>query len=54
MRTTTPEAERERVAATTASEWITELLAEPSPEWHTVARLADELRKIAEDARLGR
>ncbi len=35
------------MAATTASEWIAELLAEPSPEWHVVARLADELGKIA-------
>lgn len=40
-------AERDHVAAVTASEWIAELLAEPSPEWHVVARLADELGKIA-------
>ena len=42
-------AEPDRAAAVVASEWIVELLAEPAPEWHVVAHLADELHRIASE-----
>lgn len=54
MSITTPDLERERTAAATASQWIAELLDAQAPEWPVVARLADELRRLAEDAALSR
>ncbi len=43
----TDAAERDYTAAVVAAEWIAEVLSESTPDWWTVAALANELRKLA-------
>ena len=45
-----PKEDRDYTAAVVASEGIAELLAERSPDWRVIARLAHEVRNIAIDA----